>query len=107
MSKKERDRLVILRRVEQGELSQIKAAELLKITDRSVRNLLLRLKKEGDADLISKKRGRLRNRSLPTDLKEQVLKILKEKFPSFGPTFAAEKLIDYYDIYVSKETLRL
>lgn len=31
MSQKERDRLVILRRLEQGELSQIKAAELLRI----------------------------------------------------------------------------
>lgn len=106
MSAKERDRLVFLRQVEQGQLSQIKAAELLKISDRQVRTLLQRLKEKGDLGVVSRKRGKVSNNRLSTDLKEQVLGILSEKFPSFGPTFAAEKLIEYYDIHVSKETLR-
>jgi hypothetical protein len=60
MSEKERDRLVLLRQVEKGMLSQVKAAELLKITDRHIRNLLTKIKIEGDKGGVSKKRGKAR-----------------------------------------------
>ncbi len=58
MSGKERDRLVLLRQVEKGVLSQVEAAKLLKITDRQVRNLLEKIKIEGDERVVSKKRGK-------------------------------------------------
>lgn len=72
-----------------------------------MRKLLQKLGKEGDCALISKHKGKAGAHKIPLVTKEKVLAILKEKFPSFGPTFAAEKLIEYYDIHISKETLRL
>jgi hypothetical protein len=107
MSGKERDRLFLLRQVEKGMLSQMKAAKLLKITDRQVRNLLTKIKIEGDKGVISKKRGKPSNNQLPQTLKKRVLGILSEELEGFSPTFAVEKLEELWSIKISKETARL
>jgi len=107
MSGKERDRLVLLRQVEKGMLSQVEAAKLLKITDRQVRNLLEKIKIEGDEGVISKKRGKDGNHRLPKKLKKKVLQTLGKELEGFAPTFAAEKLEEFWSIKISKETARL
>ena len=107
MSGKERDRLVLLRQVEKGMLSQVQAAKLLKITDRQVRNLLRKIKNEGDKGVLSKKRGKAGNNQLPKRLKERVLRILGKELEGFAPTFAVEKLEELWSIKISKETARL
>lgn len=106
MSGKERDRMVLLRQVEKGMLSQAQAAKLLKITDRQVRNLLGRIKSEGDKGVISKKRGKASNNLLTEDLKERALRILSEELKGFGPSLAVEKLEELWSIKISKETAR-
>jgi predicted XRE-type DNA-binding protein len=59
MSIKELERYKILSHVQKKKLSQKKAAELLKISDRQVRNLLrLKVEERGPKALISKKRGK-------------------------------------------------
>ena len=106
MSEKERDRLVLLRQVQKGCLSQVKAAELLHLTDRQVRNLLKSLETEGDRGLISKKRGAPSNNRISKKVKQQVLDLLTTYYEGYGPTLAAEKLAEENQIHVSKETLR-
>jgi hypothetical protein len=107
MSGKERDRLVLLRQVEKGILSQVQAAKLLKITDRQVRNLLQRIKIEGDKGIVSKKRGKSSNNQLPESLKKKVIGVLSDELEGFGPSFAVEKLEELWSIEISKETARL
>ena len=46
LSQRERDRLKVLHDVEQKHLTQVEAARRLKLTDRHVRQLLLRLRQE-------------------------------------------------------------
>jgi hypothetical protein len=46
LSQEERDRLQVLRELEQGGLKQVAAAQRMKLTDRQVRRLLLRWRKE-------------------------------------------------------------
>jgi hypothetical protein len=107
MSGKERDRLVLLRQVEKGMLSQVQAAKLLKITDRHVRNLIKKIKIEGDKGVVSKKRGKASNNQLPKILKKKVIEILSKELEGFGPSFAVEKLEERWSIEISKETARL
>ncbi len=50
LSGKERERLKVLRQVEEGHLQQIEAARRLRLSDRQVRRLQARLRTEGDAE---------------------------------------------------------
>jgi hypothetical protein len=107
MSTKERDRLVILRQVAENKLTQIEAAEILKMSDRNIRYLLNRLKTEGDRGVVSKRRGKTGNHKLSTATKIRTLELMRGKFEGFGPTFAAEKLkLEVNPIKISKEGLR-
>lgn len=106
MSTKERERLKVLHEVKQGELTQVAAAQRLGVTDRWVRKLLVRVKKEGDRGIVHRLRGRESNRRLPESVRSKVLKLVKAKYPDFGPTLACEYLAKDEGVEMSKETLR-
>jgi hypothetical protein len=53
----ERDRLKVLHEVKQKHLTQVEAAARLKVTDRQVRRMLLRLGERGDRSLDPDLRG--------------------------------------------------
>ena len=61
---------------------------------------------EGPPGLVSKKRGRVSNRKISDDLREQVVAIVRAAYADFGPTLAAEKLAEKHGVRISKETLR-
>jgi Winged helix-turn helix len=106
MSQKELDRLTILTKLNEGLLTQVKASEILGITDRHIRNLLVRFNQCGAEGLISKKRGKLSNHIINPPLKSLVIKLIHDHYQDFGPTLALEKLIEYHNISISRETLR-
>ena len=106
MSIKELERHDVLNEVRKHALTQAKAAELLGITDRQVRNLLTLVESYGPKGLVSKKRGKPSNRQKPIVFKHKVLSIVREKYEDFGPSLAREKLSEVHGIDVSVETLR-
>lgn len=106
MSDKELDRLMVLKNVQQGLLSQVQAARALRVSDRQIRRLLAKLDADGPAALISKKRGVASNRAIPAYIKQQALSIVKRDYYDYGPTLAAEKLAERNNIYLGKETMR-
>ena len=93
MSQEERDWLEWLKRARDGKMTQREAAERMGVTERWVRKLLRRMKKQGDAVVVHRLRGRASNRKLPAKTQKQALVILrKPDWHDFGPTFAAEQL---------------
>ena len=106
MSLKEIDRLTLLQKVRNGLVTQVKASELLGISDRQVRNLLTNLKLSGPQGLISRKRGKISNRVTNKSKKHVILRIIQENYSDFGPTLAVEKLKENHHISISRETLR-
>ena len=68
MSAKELDRLEVIRRVAEAQLTQVKAGELLGLTSRQVRRLCRALEAGGPGGLVSRKRGRPSNRKLSAEL---------------------------------------
>jgi predicted ArsR family transcriptional regulator len=64
LSQRERDRLKVLHEVQQRQLTQLVAAERLKVSDRHVRRMLFRLRERGDRSLVHGLRGRPSNRKL-------------------------------------------
>ena len=107
MSQQERDWLDWLKRARDGKMTQREAAERMGVSERWVRKLLRRMKKQGDAVVVHGLRGRASNRKLPAKTQKQALVILREPdWHDFGPTFAAEQLAKRHQIQVGKETLR-
>ena len=106
MSEREIDRVHIIRQVIDKQITQLKAAELMNLKERQVRNLIAAFFKEGKKGLVSKRRGRPSNRAYQQKFKSQVMALVAERYPDFGPTFAVEKLKEYHSIKISKETLR-
>ena len=73
LSQRERDRLKVLHEVQQKPLTQVAAAERLKVSDRHVRRMLRRLRERGDRSLVHGLRGRPSNRKLATRVEQKIL----------------------------------
>lgn len=105
LSERERDRLKVLYEVNQKHLTQVAAAQRLKVTDRHVRRMLLRLRERGDGALVHGLRGRPSNRKLALRFEQKILERIRQRYADFGPTLAAEHLAQE-GLRVSRETLR-
>lgn len=105
LSQRERDRLKVLYEVRQKHLTQVAAAQRLKVTDRHVRRMLLRLRERGDGGLVHGLRGRPSNRKLALRFEQKILERVRQRYADFGPTLAAEHLAQE-GLRVSRETLR-
>ena len=64
MSGAERERVDVLRRVMRGELRQARAAELLGVGVRQAKRLVRGYRCEGEASVVSRRRGRPSNNRL-------------------------------------------
>src|SRR5258708_34436752 len=64
------------------------------------------LRSAGPEALVSRRRGRPSNRAYPGDLRDMATGIIRERYPDFGPTLAAEKLAELHDIQLARETVR-
>ena len=106
MSGKDRDRLKVLHEVRRGHLTQQEAGEQLGVTERWVRELVARMRKEGDGGILHRLRGRASNRKIPEKTRQKAVQWVKAKYRGFGPTLASEYLAKGDGITVSKETLR-
>ena len=85
----------------------MKVAQKIGVSDRWVRTLLKRMKKQGDAVVVHGLRGRASNRKLTAEVQAQAMEIRKQPlWQGFGPTFAAEQLAKLHQLEISKETLR-
>ena len=106
MSKKELTRLEIVQRLEKKLLKQKDAGEMLRISTRQIRRLLVNYKQEGAAGMISKRRGRPSNNQLDPQIKKKAIDLLHSQYADFGPTLACEKLIERNSLKLSKESVR-
>jgi hypothetical protein len=97
--------LSVLHEVKQKHLTQVAVAKRLKVTDRHVRRMLLRLRERGDGTLVHGLRGRPSNRRLAARFEQKILARLRQRYADFDPTLAAEHLAQE-GFAVSRETLR-
>jgi len=105
MSRKERERLKLLARVKRAELKLKEAAEISGVSYRQCRRQYKRYRELGDRGLVHRSRGQPSNRGHSAEFKQQVLTRYQERYPDFGPTLAAEKLVAEGQ-EVDHETLR-
>jgi transposase len=107
MSKKELQRKTLLEGFICGKLTLQEAAMRLGISYRQIKRVWKRYKEEKDKGLQHRSRGRRPSNVYPKLFKRKVLALYQEKYLEFGPTFAAEKLVEDDGVKVHPETLRL
>lgn len=106
MSQSEVDRLEILQRVRAGRMTLLEAGSAIGRSERHVRRLLRRYEAEGPTGLVSRRRGRPSNNRLAPEVVSEVLRLVRERYGDFGPTFANEKLREIHGICIGTESLR-
>ena len=105
-SQEELKRLHVIRKVQEKLIKQVEAGEILGLSSRQVRRIGKRVGIEGGRGVMHRSRGRRSNRAFADAVKDRVIELYREKYGGFGPTLAAEKLLEGDGIELSKETLR-
>ena len=92
MSKRELNRLDVLARLDGDKLSVAVAAGLMNITARQTYRLFGRYRDGGASAIADQRRGRPSNNRLSDTVRDHAIALVREFYPDFGPTLAAEKL---------------
>jgi hypothetical protein len=106
MSRTEIDRMSVLQDLAANRIKVTEAATLMSLGRRQVFRLAKAYAQRGPEALVSRRRGRPSNRAYPGDLRDMATGIIRERYPDFGPTLAAEKLAELHDIRLARETVR-
>ena len=106
MSQKERNRIPVMKAIGKHELKLAKAAELLGMSYRQTRRIWRCYLAQGDAGLVHRTRGRPGPRRKEKAFRDEVLVCVRDRYPDFGPTLAAEYLAKEHGLKVDHETLR-
>jgi transposase len=106
MSQKEVQRLAVLGKVLDEELLQSQAAEQLGLSVRQVKRLCRRVREQGPAGLISRRRGRPSNRRIDDAQRAHFVELVRTHYSDFGPLLAHEYLQRDHGFGFSVETLR-
>lgn len=94
MSQKERNLKVLLESVKNGYLTLKEAQKRTGLSYRQMKRLKRRYLRDGDAGLVHLRRGQPSNRAFEATFRNAVLTRYQERYLDFGPTFAAEKLLE-------------
>ena len=106
MRPKDLDRYEILKKLMTKELTQVQAAQLLQLSERQIRRLLRRFEAKDVEGLLPQYSHRKSPRAYQEPLKQAVMALVRAYYADFGPTLAAEKLLERHAHHISKETLR-
>lgn len=106
VSIRELKRLKTIQEAIERHITQKTASAVIGISERQVRRLVKAVREQGEKGIIHKARGQVSPKKIPERIKEGALKLYRDKYLDFGPTFAAEKLLEIDGVKLSKETMR-
>lgn len=106
MTIKELNRHSIIKKLLDKEINGTHAAQLLRLSVRQIKRLKARVKECGARALIHASRGKPGNRRMSEAERENIANIIKQRYPDFKPTFAAEKLEQNHNIKRDPKTIR-
>lgn len=107
MSKKELNRKTILESYRCKKLTLQECARKLDVSYRQMKRIWKRYQREGDQGLCHRSRGKKPSNTYSREFKAKILTLYTKKYLEFGPTFAAEKLLEDDQVPINAETLRL
>jgi transposase len=96
----------LMTRVAEGLLKVRAAAEMMRVSYRQAKRIWRRYRKEGDAGLVHRGRGRSSGRSRPATERKRAVGLYGKEYAGFGPLLASEHLAEDHGIVVDHDTLR-
>jgi transposase len=106
LNKREQVRLMVLNRLERGEVGLAGAAEVLRVSERQVWRMLSAYRKEGAEGLAHGNRGRKPANTLPLTVREEVVSLAADKYTGFNHTHLTEKLDEVEGTRLSRSSVR-
>jgi hypothetical protein len=106
MGQKEMVRAKVMEMVKQGQKKLVDASVILKVSYRQAKRIFKRYLKKGDKGLIHGNYGKPSHNRIDPKIRESILNKYEDKYEGFGPTLAAEKLLEWDGLCVDHETLR-
>ena len=100
-------RFQIIGKVLDKSINQQEAAGLLGLSDRQVRRVVRRVRKEGERGIGHGSRGQKGRHRIADGVRTVILDLYRERYSDFGPLLASEKLFELDKIKIHDETLRL
>lgn len=83
----------VLSRVEASELSQLEAAELLGMSERTFRRWTRRFEEEGDEGLVDRRLGRRSGRAVPDADRDEIARLYRDRYQGFTARHFHEHLV--------------
>lgn len=83
----------VLSRWEAGSLSQLEAAEIVGMSERSFRRWTRRFEDEGEEGLLDRRLGRRSGRAVPDEQAEEVGRLFRERYAGFTAKHFHERLV--------------
>jgi len=102
----ERLRLTVIEELTDELINGTTAANKLNLSVRQVKRLKRSFKEKGHDGLIHGLRGRPGLRKININLENNIVKIINNKYWDFGPLLAHEKLQEFHQIKLGRETIR-
>jgi transposase len=106
MSRTEQRRAWVVTKVSEDELTMAEAAELLGLTERSIRRLRARLGREGPAGLVHGNRGRVSPRRLPAAMRDRILELAQDEYAGLNDSHLADLLAEREGIGIGRSSLQ-
>lgn len=98
------ERLKVILRIEQGQLTVAEAAESLQLSERQLYRILKRYRAEGAAGIRHRLHGQRSNKAFADELRTKALRLYREQYADYGPTLFAERLTEDHDMTISRQT---
>ena len=106
LTTKEQTRIQVLNAVLEGEVTAVKAAGLMGVSERHGRRLLAAYRKEGAVAIAHGNRGRKPSTTTCPDTQHRVRELAEGRYASFNHTHLTEMLAEREGIALSRSTVR-
>jgi transposase len=106
MSKRDWDRLDVIKRVERDELSAAQGAQILGVTPRWLLELRKAVASEGAAALVHGNKGRPPANRLEDEVRGRILELARTRYAGFNDQHFTEKLVEAEGLSVSRSSVR-
>jgi transposase len=106
LNKKEQSRLMILNKLEKGELKNREAAQLLCLSERHAKRLRSGYRMKAAEALAHGNRGRKPVHALCDEIRRRIVDLAQQKYTGFNQQHFTEMLIEREGITVSRSTVR-
>lgn len=105
MTKKELVRVHVIKSLIEDKMTSRDAAEVLSLSERQIKRLKAGVKKDGEVFVIHKNRGRKPKHTIPGEIREGIVFLVRNKYKGVNYTHLAELLREEEGITVSQSSV--